>query len=68
MRILRGGDLVERAVTGADGRFAADVPAGDYRLEPQPVPGALGTPAPSRVAVGAGETARVAVRYDTGIR
>ena len=56
-------------VTDAAGMAQADaLAAGVYRVEPQPVQGLMNTPAPTRVKVTAGATARAVVTYDTGIR
>ncbi|MGZ6340768.1 MAG: hypothetical protein ACXWMX_02855 [Candidatus Limnocylindrales bacterium] len=63
------GGEVARATSGADGRWAAAVPAGSYRLVPQPVGGLMGTPQPIPFEVVAGGVApKLDVEYDTGIR
>ena len=48
------GDPVAHATTAADGSFQLELPPGTYVLQPQPVPGLLGTPAPQQIVVGAG--------------
>lgn len=69
IRILdSAGRFVMVAVSGADGSFAVTVPPGTYRLVPQPEAGLLGTAPAQEVRVDSGATARVDVRYDTGIR
>jgi hypothetical protein len=68
VRIVRDGQVVETVTTNREGRFRVDLEASTYRLEPQPVAGALGTPAPRAVSVAAGKTTAVALRYDSGIR
>ena len=60
------GAPVEDVTTDSEGRFSADLPAGDYTLVPQPVEGLLGTaPAQGFTVPVAGE---LDVAYDTGIR
>lgn len=63
-----GGPEVARAVTGADGIFFVELPAGDYVVEPQPVEGLLGTAGPQGVSVVAGSAVAIQLDYDTGIR
>jgi hypothetical protein len=43
------------------------LPSGSYTVEPQPVEGLMGTPAPVAVSVG-GDFVTVDLAYDTGIR
>ena len=62
------GAEVARAVTGADGSFIAEVPAGAYTVEPQPVQGFLGTAAAQMTTVVDGSVASIEIEYDTGIR
>jgi hypothetical protein len=62
------GAEIARTVTDADGSFFAEVPAGDYLVEPQPVEGLMGTPATTTVTVVAGQATTVQLDYDTGIR
>jgi hypothetical protein len=63
-----GGSEVARAMTGADGSFFAELPAGDYVVEPQPVEGLMGTAVPLEVSVVDGLPSEVKLDYDTGIR
>ena len=63
-----GGPEVARAVTGADGIFFVELPAGEYVVEPQPVEGLLGTAGPQGVSVVAGSAVAIQLDYDTGIR
>jgi hypothetical protein len=62
------GSEVARAVTGADGSFFAELPAGDYLVEPQPVDGLMGTAAALGITVLDGLATQVQLEYDTGIR
>ena len=62
------GKEIARVTTANDGTYVAEVPAGNYVIEPQPVQGLLGTPGPTSVAVNKGATSLVDVGYDTGIR
>ena len=62
------GKKIARVTTANDGTYLAEVPAGNYVIEPQPVQGVFGTPGPTSVAVDKGATSRVDVGYDTGIR
>ena len=55
-------------VTDENGRFAVQLPAGFYTLEPQPVDGLIGTAPPQEFEAGAGFTIDLTVLYDTGIR
>jgi hypothetical protein len=63
-----GGSEVARVVTAADGSFFAEIPAGDYVVEPQPIEGMMGTAGAVDVTVGEGLAAQVQLDYDTGIR
>jgi hypothetical protein len=63
-----GGAEVARVETAADGTFFAELPAGDYVLEPQPVEGLMGTAAAVAVTVEDEKTTEVQLDYDTGIR
>lgn len=63
------GQELDRVQSGADGAFQLTLPAGSYRLVPQPVAGLLGTAPPVAFAVPPnGPPITLAVRYDTGIR
>jgi hypothetical protein len=63
------GEEVARLRSAEDGTFEGALPAGRYQLEPQPVEGLLGTPAPIDLVVAdAGEPEVITVSYDTGIR
>jgi hypothetical protein len=63
------GTEVARVTSGADGTYAAAVPAGTYTLTPQPVPGLLGVAGPATATVpAAGDGPTVDFSYDTGIR
>jgi hypothetical protein len=64
----RAGSEVVRAVTAADGTFFAELPAGEYVVEPQPVEGFMGTAGAVEVIVGDGAAVHVQLDYDTGIR
>ena len=61
------GALVARVRSDAAGEFFIDVPAGKYRLEPRS-PGTLPYASPIDVTVEDGQTTRVVVQYDSGIR
>jgi hypothetical protein len=62
-----GGTVVAHLTTDDNGRFQVVLPAGSYRIEPQPVTGLMGTASAIDVTVGSVfETINVA--YDTGIR
>lgn len=65
---LASGAEVARVTTDAAGAYFAEVPAGGYAVEPQPVTGLMGTAEPHSVTVNAGITARLDFSYDTGIR
>lgn len=63
------GVVVARVQSNASGRFAVDVPAGKYVLDPvAPGPGRFPSAAPIDVTVPAAGRASVTVAYDTGIR
>jgi Carboxypeptidase regulatory-like domain len=65
------GSEVARATTGADGRFAIGLPAGDYILVPQPFKGLIGPARPVPFSVGSDGTTmpdQLVAEYDTGIR
>jgi hypothetical protein len=62
------GAEIARVTTDADGAYFADVPAGGYVVEPQPVQGLMGTPGSQSITVNDGITARLDLGYDTGIR
>lgn len=60
---------VARTTSDADGRFAVQLAPGEYRLEPQPVEGLMGTAEPMAVSVEWGMLIPdLVVTYDTGIR
>ena len=63
------GVVVARVQSNASGRFAVDVPAGKYVLDPvAPGPGRFPSAGPIDVTVPAAGRASVTVAYDTGIR
>ena len=61
------GEQAARVTSAADGTFAVVLPAGRYRLVPQPVPGLMGTAPEQPFTVGSQPSA-LTVAYDTGIR
>lgn len=63
-----GGAEHARGTTGSDGTVVLEVAAGNLTIVPQPVERLLGTAAAVTVTVAAGQTLRVTVGYDTGIR
>ena len=76
-RLVAGATIVIRdgvgaqtaaAVSGADGSFSVAIAAGDYVIDPLPVPGLLGTAQRQPVEVTRGSMTTVRVDYDTGIR
>ncbi len=62
------GDEVARGTTGPDGVVGFDVAPGELTVVPQPVEGLLGTASTIGATLTAGQTLRVTVDYDTGIR
>jgi GNAT superfamily N-acetyltransferase len=62
------GDEVARGTTGSDGVVGFDVAPGELTVVPQPVEGLLGTASTISARLTAGQTLRVTVDYDTGIR
>lgn len=63
------GERVASTRSDAQGRFAVEVPAGSYRLEPQPLAAYPTTPDPVEFTVNAGiDTTLDTIVYDTGIR
>lgn len=56
-----------RFQTAADGRFAVSLAAGTYTLRPEPPDGLARAPE-QVVTVTAGQTTRVTVTYDSGLR
>ena len=63
------GQEVARGSSDAEGGFSLALPAGEYQLVPQPVPGLLGTASPMMIVVVEGDPLEpVAIVYDTGIR
>jgi hypothetical protein len=61
-------DEVARGTTGSDGVVGFDVAPGELTVVPQPVEGLLGTASTISARLTAGQTLRVTVDYDTGIR
>lgn len=70
LRIVRvDGDKRRRTVrSGPDGRFALQVPAGEYAIRVLPVRGAGPTGDPRQLTLEPGEVEDVIIDYDTGIR
>ena len=62
------GAQVAVAISGADGAYFVAVPPGEYVVDPQPVPGVLGTAPTQPATVAAGAVTDVPLDYDTGIR
>ena len=62
------GREVGRTTTDATGRFSLSLDPGDYRLEPQPVEGLLGTAPALDVTLGPSGVSDLVLAYDTGIR
>jgi hypothetical protein len=62
------GAEVARLTTNAAGQASAELPAGGYVLEPQPVEGLMGTAPTTEVTVEADRITAVQLEYDTGIR
>lgn len=54
--------------TDAAGAFSFELEAGDYTIQPDPVEGLMGTPAPVDIQVVDGAITPVELAYDTGIR
>lgn len=63
-----GGVEVMRATLDGGGFAFLALEAGTYTLEPQPVEGLMGTPAPASVTVTDGVAVPIVLSYDTGIR
>jgi hypothetical protein len=63
-----GGSEISRFTTDGSGLFRIALPPGAYTVEPQPVAGLMGTPAPQPVTVAPGRLTGVDIAYDTGIR
>ena len=63
-----GGAEVARFTTDATGLFRIGLQPGDYKLEPQPVEGLMGTASPVPFTVTDGSETFLDVAYDTGIR
>ena len=57
-----------RGTTGSDGIVVLEVVPGELTIEPQPVEGLLGNASAVTVTVVEGQSRRVTVEYDTGIR
>ena len=65
-RPVAGATLI---VTGDDGTFTANLPAGSYTITPQPASGLMGGAQPIELAVSATDhPTDLRVDYDTGIR
>jgi hypothetical protein len=62
------GTEVARFTTDGSGLYRIPLPPGAYTVEPQPVTGLMGTPAPQPVNVAPGKLAGLDIAYDTGIR
>lgn len=62
------GNEVARLTSDASGYYRIALPAGSYRLEPQPVEGLMGTAATVAFTVLDGDVTPLDVAYDTGIR
>ncbi len=62
------GAQVAVAISATDGSFLVSLPPGDYVVDPQPVPGLLGTAARQSASVAQGFMTEIALDYDTGIR
>lgn len=62
------GAEVARATSNDNGYVEAVLEPGNYRFEPQPVEGLLGTAAPFELDLGPGDIIEVTILYDTGIR
>ena len=63
------GDVVETVESGSDGAFSVRLPAGSYRLVPHsPKDAPLPYAAPLDTTIVAGETTKVEIAYDSGIR
>jgi hypothetical protein len=63
-----GGKHVGDLTADQNGEFTIGLPAGSYRLVPQPVEGLLGTAAEQTFEVGQSVHVTLTVVYDTGIR
>jgi hypothetical protein len=62
------GAQVARTTTGADGTFFIELPPGGYVVEPQAVPGLMGTAGSQSVTINDGVASTIQLSYDTGIR
>ena len=63
------GDKTETAITGRDGIYRINLPAGSYRVTMAELPaGQFTKDLPATVTIRQGEEARLDVRLDTGIR
>ncbi len=62
------GSQIAVAISGADGTYSVAVPPGNYLVDPQAVPGLLGTAPQQPATVVAGAITDVPLDYDTGIR
>ncbi len=61
------GKVLERIETDGDGKFRIEVSPGDYTLHPEPS-GGRDRAADRHVVVGSGETVKVGINYDSGMR
>jgi Carboxypeptidase regulatory-like domain len=64
----QAGTELARTLTGEDGTYFVELPAGRYVVTAGSVDGLMGTPAPQDAMVAAGATSTVDLAYDTGIR
>jgi hypothetical protein len=63
------GDVVATVESGSDGTFSVRLAAGSYRLVPRSPPGRpLPYAAPVDATIAAGQTTRVIIAFDSGIR
>jgi len=69
VEVLRGGDVVARVTTDAEGRFEVPVPSGDYSVRAVLADGGPGMSVqPVDVTVTEGSYVEVTVSVDSGIR
>jgi hypothetical protein len=61
------GMVLDRIEAGADGKFRLEIPPGRYTLHPEPS-GGRDRVADRQITVGPGETVKVGINYDSGIR
>jgi len=68
---LTSGGEAARVTSAIDGTFSVRLPAGAYRIVPQPMAGLMGTAQPMSLTVQAGGATiptPIDIQYDTGIR